>query len=288
MIAVYRREVGSYFKGVLGYLLGAFLLVFAGIYCMVYNLSGYYSNFEYVLSAIGFIYLIAVPIISMRSVAEEKKQKTDQLLYSLPISLGSVVMGKYLAMLTVLALPTGIMALYPLILSQFGAVAYGTAYGALLAFFLMGGCLLSIGLFISSITDSQVAAAVITLLTMMLLYFMSSLATWVPAEASASLTALMGLAVIASVVFYIMSKNAIVSVIVGAALIGGLQLWYHLDSSAFSGLFASMMTAISVFDRFDTFTNGVFDVTAIVYYLSIIGVMIFLTTQAMEKRRWSE
>ena len=288
MIAVYRREVGSYFKGVLGYLLGALLLVFAGIYCMVYNLSGYYSNFEYVLSAIGFIYLIAVPIISMRSVAEEKKQKTDQLLYSLPISLGSVVMGKYLAMLTVLALPTGIMALYPLILSQFGAVAYGTAYGALLAFFLMGGCLLSIGLFISSITDSQVAAAVITLLTMMLLYFMSSLATWVPAEASASLTALMGLAVIASVLFYIMSKNAIVSVIVGAALIGGLQLWYHLDSSAFSGLFASMMTAISVFDRFDTFTNGVFDVTAIVYYLSIIGVMIFLTTQAMEKRRWSE
>lgn len=288
MIAVYRREVGSYFKGVLGYLLGAFLLVFAGIYCMVYNLSGYYSNFEYVLSGIGFIYLIAVPVISMRSVAEEKKQKTDQLLYSLPISLSGVVMGKYLAMLTVLALPTGIMALYPLILSQFGAVAYGTAYGALLAFFLMGGCLLSIGLFISSVTDSQVAAAVITLLTMMLLYFMSSLASWVSTEASASLTALMVLAVIAAVVFYIMSKNAIVSVIVGAALIGGLQLWYHLDSSAFSGLFASMMNAISVFDRFDTFTNGVFDVTAIVYYLSIIGVMLFLTTQAMEKRRWSE
>ena len=288
MIAIYRREVGSYFKGVLGYLLGAFLLVFAGIYCMVYNLSGYYSNFEYVLSGIGFIYLIAVPIISMRSVAEEKKQKTDQLLYSLPISLGSVVMGKYLAMLTVLALPTGIMALYPLILSQFGAVAYGTAYGALLAFFLMGGCLLSIGLFISSITDSQVAAAVITLLTMMLLYFMSSLASWVSTDGAASLNALMLLAVVAAVIFYIMSKNAIVSVIVGAALIGGLQLWYHLDSSAFSGLFASMMTAISVFERFDTFTNGVFDVTAIVYYLSIIGVMIFLTTQAMEKRRWSE
>lgn len=288
MIAVYRREVGSYFKGVLGYLLGAFLLVFAGIYCMVYNLSGYYSNFEYVLSGIGFIYLIAVPVISMRSVAEEKKQKTDQLLYSLPISLSSVVVGKYLAMLTVLALPIGIMALYPLILSQFGTVAYGTAYAGLLAFFLMGGCLLSVGLFISSITDSQVAAAVITLLTMLLLYFMSSLASWVPTDSAASLNALMVLAVIAAAVFYIMSKNVIVSVIVGAALIGGLQLWYHLDSLAFSGLFASMMNAISVFERFDTFVNGVFDVTAIVYYLSIIGVMLFLTTQAMEKRRWSE
>lgn len=288
MIAVFRREVGSYFKGVLGYLLGAFLLVFAGIYCMVYNLSGYYSNFEYVLSAIGFIYLIAVPVISMRSVAEERKQKTDQLLYSLPISLSGVVMGKYLAMVTVLALPVGIMALYPLILSQFGAVGFATAYGALLAFFLMGGCLLSIGLFISSVTDSQVAAAVITLLTMMLLYFMGSLSSWVSTEASASLNALMVLAVILAAVFYLMSKNALVSVLVGAALIGGLQLWYHIDSSAFSGLFADMMNAISVFDRFDTFTNGVFDVTAIVYYLSIIGVMLFLTTQVMEKRRWSE
>lgn len=288
MIAVFRREVSSYFKGVLGYLLGAFLLVFAGIYCMVYNLSGYYSNFEYVLSAIGFIYLIAVPIISMRSVAEEKKQKTDQLLYSLPISLSGVVVGKYLAMLAVLALPVAIMALYPLILSQFGAVSFATAYGSLLAFFLMGGCLLSIGLFISSVTDSQVAAAVITLLTMMLLYFMGSLSSWISTDASASLNALMALAVIVAVVFYIMSKNSIMAVLVGAVLIGGLQVWYHMDSSAFSGLFGKMMNAISVFDRFDTFTNGVFDVTAIVYYLSIIGVMLFLTTQVMEKRRWSE
>ena len=288
MIAVFRREVGSYFKGVLGYLLGAFLLVFAGIYCMVYNLSGYYSNFEYVLSAIGFIYLIAVPVISMRSVAEEKKQKTDQLLYSLPISLGGVVMGKYLAMVTVLALPVGIMALYPLILSQFGAVSFATAYGALLAFFLMGSCLLSIGLFISSITDSQVAAAVITLLTTMLLYFMGSLSTWVSTEPSASLNALMFLALIAAVIFYIMSKNTIVSAAVGAGLIVILQVVYRIDSSAFSGLFGNMMNAISVFDRFDTFVNGVFDVTAIVYYLSITGVMLFLTTQVMEKRRWSE
>lgn len=288
MIAVFRRELGSYFKGVLGYLLGAFLLVFAGIYCMVYNLSGYYSNFEYVLSGIGFIYLIAVPVISMRSVAEEKKQKTDQLLYSLPISLSSVVVGKYLAMVAVLALPVAIMSLYPLILSQFGAVSFATAYGSLMAFFLMGGCLLSIGLFISSVTDSQVAAAVITLLTMMLLYFMGSLSSWVSTDAGASLNALMVLAVILAVVFYIMSKNAVMAVLVGAVLIGGLQVWYHMDSSAFSGLFGNMMNAISVFDRFDTFTNGVFDVTAIVYYLSIIGVMLFLTTQVMEKRRWSE
>lgn len=288
MIAVFRREVGSYFRGVLGYLLAAFLLVFAGIYCMAYNLSGYYANFEYVLSGIGFIYLIAVPIISMRTVAEEKRQKTDQLLYSLPIRLSDVVMGKYLAMLVVLALPCLIMATYPLILSQFGTVSFTTAYGALTAFFLLGACLLSIGLFISSMTESQVAAAVITLVTMLLLYFMTSLASFISTDASASLSALTVLALVFAVVVYLLTKNPIVAVLVAGAGAFGLQMWYRADSGAFSGLFGKMLESISVFDRFSTFVDGVFDLTAVVYYLSIIGVFLFLTVQSMEKRRWGE
>lgn len=288
MIAVFRREVGSYFRGVLGYLLAAFLLVFAGIYCMAYNLSGYYANFEYVLSGIGFIYLIAVPIISMRTVAEEKRQKTDQLLYSLPIRLSDVVVGKYLAMLVVLALPCLIMATYPLILSQFGTVSFTTAYGALTAFFLLGACLLSIGLFISSMTESQVAAAVITLVTMLLLYFMTSLASFISTDASASLSALTVLALVFAVVVYLLTKNPIVAVLVAGAGAFGLQMWYRADSAAFSGLFGKMLESISVFDRFNTFVDGVFDLTAVVYYLSIIGVFLFLTVQSMEKRRWGE
>ena len=288
MTAIFRREVGSYFKGVLGYLLAAFLLVFAGIYCMAYNLSGYYANFEYVLSGISFIYLIAVPIISMRAVAEEKRQKTDQLLYSLPIRLSSVVMGKYLAMLTVLAVPTLILCLYPLILSQFGEINYVTAYGAIVGFFLMGGCLLSIGLFISSVTESQVSAAVITLVTMLLLYFMSSLASFLPTDASSSLSALMVAAIVLAIILYLLTKNSLVSVLVGAVMIGGLYLWYQADSTAFSGLFAKIMEALSVFDRFETFVEGIFDLNCVVYYLSITGVCLFLTVQSMEKRRWSE
>ncbi len=288
MTAVFRREISSYFKGVLGYLLAAFVLVFAGIYCMAYNLSGYYANFEYVLSAIAFIYLIAVPIISMRSVAEEKRQKTDQLLYSLPIRLSDVVVGKYLAMLTVLALPTAIMAFYPLVLSQFGSISFSTAYGALLAFFLLGACLLSIGLFISSVTESQVAAAVLTLVTLLLLYFMSSLSSFVSSDASTSMIALCVLMLLAAVIVQALTKNPIVSLLVGILGVGGIQVWYHSAASDFSGLFAEMMNAISVFDRFDTFVDGMFDLTAVVYYLSISAVMLFLTVQVMEKRRWSE
>ena len=288
MIAVFRRELASYFKGVLGYLLSAFLLIFAGIYTMAYNLSGYCNNFEYVLNAICFIYLIAVPIISMRALAEEKRQKTDQLLYALPIRLSDVVIGKYLGMVCVLAVPVAIMALYPLILSQWGSISYTNAYGALLAFFLLGACLLSIGLFISSMTESQVASAVITLVAMLLLYFMSGLASYVSTDSSSSLLALCVLALLFAVILQMLTKNPIISGGVGIVLVGGLIVWHSISPDVFSGLFPNMMNAISVFERFDTFVDGVFDLTAIVYYLSIIVVFLFLTVQAMEKRRWSE
>ncbi len=288
MIAVWKREISAYYKGVTGWLLGAFLLIFAGIYCMAYNLSGYSAKFAYVLSGCSFIYLIAVPIISMRALAEEKRQKTDQLLYSLPIRLSDVVLGKYLGMLVVLAVPMLILATYPLILSQYGNMEFASAYAALFAFFLLGACLLSIGLFISSVTESQVASAVITLVVMLLLYFMNALASYVSTEASASLIALIVLVVIFAVILQLMAKNPIVSVGVGVLGIGGLYIWYSADSSAFSGLFSSMMESISVFERFDSFTDGVFDLTAVVYYLSIICVFLFLTVQSMEKRRWNE
>ncbi len=288
MIAVWKREVGSYYRSVTGWLLGAFLLIFAGIYCMAYNLSGYTAQFEYVLSAISFIYLIAVPIISMRALAEEKRQKTDQLLYSLPMRLSSVVLGKYLGMLVVLALPVLILALYPLILSQFGSIQYTRVYGVLFAFFLLGACLLSIGLFISSVTESQVAAAVITLVAMLLLYFMNGLASFLSTDASASLIALMLLVVIFAVILQLLAKNPIISLLTAAVGCGGLYLWYLSNSSFFSGLFAQILEAISVFNRFDTFVGGVFDLSAVVYYLSIICVFLFLTVQSMEKRRWNE
>ncbi len=288
MIAVLKREIGSYYKSITGWLIAAFLLIFTGIYCMVYNLSGYTSKFEYVLSAISFIFLIAVPIISMKVLAEEKKQKTDQLLYSLPVRLSDIVLGKYFGMLVALAVPILIMALYPLILSQFGTIRYASAYGALFAFFLLGACLLSIGLFISSVTESQIAAAVITLVTMLLLYFMNGLASFVSSDSSSSLTALMMLVVVFSVVLQLLSKNPIISTLTAAIGCGGLYIWYAGNSSFFSGLFPKMMKSVSVFDRFDTFTEGVFDLTAIVYYLSIICVFLFLTIQSMEKRRWNE
>ena len=288
MTAILRREVSGYFKGVLGYLFAAFMLVFNGIYTMAYNLSGAYANYEYVLDSISFLYIIAVPILSMRSVAEEKRQRTDQLLYSPPIRMSDVIFGKYLAMLAVLAVPTLIMALMPVLLSSFGTVGFGPAYGTLIAFFLLGATLLSIGLFVSCVTESQVAAAVISLLALLVMYFFSSLASFVPTDGFSSFVALCVIVLLFAFAVQALARNALLSGVVAVAGVGGLYLWYQADASAFSGLFGDIMEKLSVFDRFYTFVDGVFDVTAIVYFISIIAVFLFLSVQALEKRRWSE
>lgn len=287
MTAIFRRELRSYFRGVTGWLFSAFLLLFAGIYTMVYCLANGYPNFEYVMGNISFIFLICVPILTMRVFAEEKHRKTDQLLYSLPVSLSSVVLGKYLAMVTVLAVPTLIVCLYPLVLTNFGAVSLKLAFASIFFFFLLGACLLSVGMFISSATDSQIASAVITLVAMLVLYFMSGLASYVSADARASVIALMILALVLALVVWLLTRSQALAFGLAVVLVGGLFFWYGFSPDTFSGLFPAMMEQISVFDRFYTIVDGVFDWTAVVYYLSIIAVFLFLTVQSLEKRRWS-
>ena len=287
MRAVYLKELKLNFTGFTGYLYGAFILLFVGIYTMAINLSGGYAQFEYVLESMAFIYLIACPVLTMRAFAEEKRSKTDQLLYSLPIRLSDVVVGKYLAMLTVSLLPVAVVSVYPLLLSGYGHVDMRSAYASILMFFLLGACLTSIGMFISSVTENQVTSAVVTLVIMLITYFMTSLASYVSTASSSSLIALSALALVLAAIVYLFTKNLSVAFLTAAALVGALLIAYAIDASTFSGLFPALMKKLSLFERFYGTIGGMFDLTAIVYYLSIIGVFLFFTTETLEKRRWS-
>lgn len=287
MRAVYLKELKLNFTGFTGYLYGAFILLFVGIYTMGINLSGGYAQFEYVLESMAFIYLIACPVLTMRAFAEEKRSKTDQLLYSLPIRLSDVVVGKYLAMLTVSLLPVAVVSAYPLLLSGYGHVDMRSAYASILMFFLLGACPTSIGMFISSVTENQVTSAVVTLVIMLITYFMTSLASYVSTASSSSLIALSALALVLAAIVYLFTKNLSVAFLTAAALVGALLIAYAIDASAFSGLFPALMKKLSLFERFYGTIGGMFDLTAIVYYLSIIGVFLFFTTETLEKRRWS-
>ena len=288
MSAVFRHEMASYFSGLSAFVFGTFVLLFGGIYTMAYNIVGGFANFEFVMNAISFIFIIIVPIITMRVLAEEKRQKTDQLLYSLPISMTDVVLGKFFAMLIVFAIPVGILCIYPLILSRFGNVSFITSYSAVLGFFLLGASLLAIGMFISALTESQAVAAGICFVVMLLNYFIADISDYISSTSIASVIAFTVVIIIIALIFRFMTKNNYASLILGAVLEVILLAVYVLKSELFEGLFANVIGRLSLFERFYSFIDGVFDLTGIVYFVSVIALFLFLSVQAMEKRRWSE
>ena len=175
MTAIYKRELKSYFTTFLGPLFIGATLFLLGIYFSVYNLFMGYPYIGYALSSVVFLFLVSVPVLTMRILAEERRQKTDQLILTSPVGVGRIVLGKFLALATVFAIPVMIISLYPLVLAGFGTIAFGETYLAILGFFLYGLASIAIGIFVSSLTESQVIAAVLTFGILFLGYVMSGL-----------------------------------------------------------------------------------------------------------------
>ena len=269
MKAVFKHEAGLYSHGLLAYVFGAFLLEFIGIGAMLYNINAAVANFEYALGTfcIGFVAL--VPILTMRVLAEEKKQKTDQLLSLLPLSSTDIILGKYFAMALVFVIPMLVACVYPLIFSMYGEVYLPTSYGALFAFVFLGLALIAIGMFISSLTESQGMAAGLCVVVMLFCYYSASLADYI-ASTAFNLAALVGIAVLVLVLCL--------------AAVGVVWL---VSPDSLATLLPDLMSRLSLFERFYTFVNGVFDVTAIVYYLSVAAFFLFLCVQSWEKKRYN-
>ena len=287
MIAVFKHEIRNYFHTMTAYVFGAFLLAFTGMGATLYNLQAAVSNFEFVLSFGSLIFVVIVPVLTMRVIAEEKKQRTDQLLYSLPITTTQVVMGKYLALLVVYLIPLAIISLYPLVFSQFGDVYLPVAYGSLAAFFFLGAALIALGVFISSLTDNQGFAAGIGIAVILFNYFSVSLSESVSSTAFGTVIALFVLAVLLSLVVWRMTGSASTAYAFCLVLCVALVFLTYLDSSMFDDLLPTLMASLSLFERFTPFVNGMFDMSAVVFYLSVIVFFLFLSVQSMEKRRYN-
>ena len=287
MTAVLKHELRGYFRSMTAYVFGAGLLLAVGLGAMLFNIEQAVSNFEYALSYFSIIFAVIVPILTMRVIAEERKQKTDQLLYSLPITTTQVIVGKYLALLVVYMIPLCIVALYPLIFSQFGDVYLLTSYGSMLAFFLMGAALIALGVFISSLTDNQGFAAGIGIAAILLNYFSVSLSEYVSTTAFGSVAALCVIILALGAVIKHLTKNENLAYGVCFVLIAAIAITNFVNGGVFEGLLPSIMTKLSLFDRFTGFVNGVFDLTSIVYYASVIVFFLFLSIQSLEKRRYN-
>ena len=288
MTAIYKREVASYFNSMTGWLFTAVLTVFIGIYFFVYNLFNGYPYFSMSLSYTLFVFMVVVPILTMRSMAEERRSRTDQLLLTAPVSVTGVVMGKYLAMLTVFALPTAIACLCPLIIALNGSSFLLADYGTILAFFLLGAVGIAVGLLVSALTESQLIAAVGTFGLLLVLYLWDGLVSFLPSSASGSLLGLLAALILVCFLLNALSDNWKITagtLAVGAAVIAG---FYIKDSSAFAGLLPDMLGKFSLITAFDSFASDhVFDLRGVLLYLSLCALLVFLTVQVVQKRRWN-
>lgn len=288
MKAVYKREVQSYFNSMIGWMFTAVLTAFIGIYFMAYNLFQGDAYFSTALGATLFVLMVLVPILTMRSMAEERRSRTDQLLLTAPVSVTAVVMGKYLAMLTVLACPLVIACLCPLIIHFNGTAFLLADYATILAFFLLGAVEIAVGLLISALTESQVLSAVGTFGLLLVLYLWDGLVAYLPSTAGGSLAGLLVILTLVCFLVNALSSNwkvtAAVFVVGAAAIIGG----YAAASDRFAGLLPDVLGRFSLLGAFDSFSvDHVFDVRGVLLYLSLIALLVFLTVQVVQKRRWN-
>lgn len=234
MFAIYKREFKSHINSFIGLLFMAVTLFFIGIYYTFYQLISGSPYFSVSINAISIICWISIPVLCMKVFSEERHNKTDQLTLTAPVSVGQIVLGKYLALVSILGITTLIICLYPLILSAYGTILVGETFTAIFGYFLYCSASIAICVLISSLTESQVIAAVLGF---------------------------------------------------GALCFGNLTT--NLSSLIGSNVLVKVLQIYDLATPFGNLLNGVFDITSIVYFLSVIAFSLFLTTQVIQKRRYT-
>ena len=288
MFAQYKKELKSYFYNMTGVVFIALVLIITGIFATIMNFKGGSPEFEQTLDGAAFIFFLAVPILTMGVFAQEKNLKTDQLLYSLPVGMTRIVIGKFLAMITVLGTSIALLCLYPVIISFYGHVNFVGSYSGIFAFFLLGCALIAIGMFISTLTESQVISAVVTFGVFIAVYFMKLISTIVPGSDFASLICFLVLSLVIGLLVHLIVKNSTVGLSVAIVLVFATTVCFLIDRSMFKGLFPSILEKFALFDRMYNFIYyGFFDLSAVVYYLSVIFLFVFLSVRSMDKKRWA-
>ena len=288
MFAIIKKELKQYFYSMVGFVFLAFFLAIVGLYTWAGNLSQGIGNFEMTLGNMTFIFVILIPILTMRIVAEEKKQKTDQLLYTSPISLTKVILGKYIAVMILFTIAILVIALYPLLIHMYGQdVRLSLAYSSLIGFYLLGAANIAVGLFISSLTESQVIAAVVSFIVLLLSNMLTSIASMLPTDALSQALILTVAWIVVCVIAYNMMKNITVTAIL--AVIGEVVVWgiYIAKSAVYENLLSKVADAFAIRSRYSDFELGILKYDAIVYYISVSFLFVFLTVQIIKKKRFN-
>ena len=287
MTAIFKREFRSYFTGMVGYAVAAVSLFFLGLYFTNRNLLYQSSDFAGVLYTTTLILLFLLPAVSMRSFAEERRARTDQLLLTSPVSIPAIVTGKFLAQLAVFCVPLTAAAVMPLILTAFGKVSLISAYAALLGYILLGGACLAVGTFISCLTENQIVAYLASFVVLLIAYLMNGIKTMFTSGNILAFVVFALVLLAASAAVGVVCKNILAGgavLVVGAAALFAL---FILRPAWLLSAFDAVLTALALFAPYAEIIGGSFSLPVILYYLSVIGVFLFFTGQTLERRRWN-
>lgn len=287
MTAIFKREFKSCFTGMIGWVIAAVSLFFLGLYFTNRNLLYASSDFASVLYTMTMILLFLLPAISMRSFAEERKNKTDQLLLTSPVSIPAIVTGKFLAELAVFALPLAAAVVMPLLLQAFGTVSLVAAYSALLGYLLLGGACLAVGTWISALTENQILAYLATFGALLVAYLMNGIQTMFTTGNLLAFIVFMIVLLVASVLVGVICKRLAAGAAVFCAGAVVLFVLFQMRPAWLLAAFNAVLSALALFEPFKDIVGGMFSIPAIVYYLSVMGLFLFLTGQALARRRWN-
>lgn len=287
MTAIFKREFKSCFTGMIGWVIAAVSLFFLSLYFTNRNLLYASSDFASVLYTMTMILLFLLPAISMRSFAEERKNKTDQLLLTSPVSIPAIVAGKFLAELAVFALPLAAAVVMPLLLQAFGTVSLVAAYSALLGYLLLGGACLAVGTWISALTENQILAYLATFGALLVAYLMNGIQTMFTTGNLLAFIVFMIVLLVASVLVGVICKRLAAGAVVFCAGAVVLFVLFQLRPAWLLTAFNAVLSALALFEPFKDIVGGMFSIPAIVYYLSVMGLFLFLTGQALARRRWN-
>ncbi len=284
MIGIFKKEIRSYRTTMPAYVFAAFILAVIGLYFSYNNLNLASPGFESVLKSVHFLFIVFVPFLTMRIMAEERRQKTDQLLLTLPLRPWEIVCGKYAAAVLIYAIPMLIVCFYPLILMQYGQINGAVAWFSVLGFFLLGCAYLSIGLFCSSLTESPVIAAVMSFGALLFTYILDTAAKMIPYSSRGSAIAFGVLLFLAALVIYALVHHVGICLVFFAAGSAVLGLLYYLQRPVLEGSFQKFLSVFYLNGRMDGFYEGLLDIPALVYYLCVIVLALFLTCQVVGRR----
>ena len=286
MIPIYKKEIRTYFTHVSGYIFLTLFLLLVGLFFVTTNVFSRNPGFHMTISQSTLLIFIMIPTLTMRLFSEEARNKTDQLLYTSPITILQIVAGKFFAAFSLFLIAMAATVFFPLLINRYGSLPVSQIAGTYIGFILLGACCIAVGLFISALTDNQIVAAVGAFAANFLLFVMESVAVIMPTTTFASFVFVALIIIGIAGILYYSTKSILISIITGSiGVIAAIGLYVY-NNLIYDGVIVRVLFWISLFSRFSSFSFGVLRLADVVFYVSFCILFIFITINILEKRRW--